>query len=186
MATFRDLLSQVKQSIREVDPEGAEAQRDQAVFLDVREADEYAQGAIPGAVHIPRGYVELQIEGRVQDKSQPIVVYCAGGARSALAAKALGDLGYTDVVSMAGGFNKWKDEGRSWSAPRTLDADQRNRYQRHLLLPEVGEARAGVLLVPAPVQVPGCRRGHARHHRHGRGGRLEPAAPDPPQPRPHR
>jgi molybdopterin/thiamine biosynthesis adenylyltransferase/rhodanese-related sulfurtransferase len=140
VATFRDLLSQVKQSIREVDPEGAEAQRDQAVFLDVREADEYAQGAIPGAVHIPRGYVELQIEGRVQDKSQPIVVYCAGGARSALAAKALGDLGYTDVVSMAGGFNKWKDEGRSWSAPRTLDADQRNRYQRHLLLPEVGEA----------------------------------------------
>jgi molybdopterin/thiamine biosynthesis adenylyltransferase/rhodanese-related sulfurtransferase len=140
VATFRDLLSQVKQSIREVDPGGAEAQRDEAVFLDVREADEYAQGAIPGAMHIPRGYVELQIEGRVQDKSQPIVVYCAGGVRSALAAKALGDLGYTDVVSMAGGFNKWKDEGRPWSAPRTLDADQRNRYQRHLLLPEVGEA----------------------------------------------
>jgi len=140
VASFRDLLSQVKQSIREVDPEGAEGQRGQAVFLDVREADEYAQGAIPGAMHIPRGYVELQIEGRVPDKSQPIVVYCAGGTRSALAVKALGDLGYTDVVSMAGGFNKWKDEGRAWSAPRTLDADQRNRYQRHLLLPEVGEA----------------------------------------------
>jgi molybdopterin/thiamine biosynthesis adenylyltransferase/rhodanese-related sulfurtransferase len=139
VASFRDLLSQVKQSIREVDPAGAEPQRGQAVFLDVREADEYAQGAIPGALHIPRGYVELQIEGRVQDKSQPIVVYCAGGTRSALAAKALGDLGYTDVVSMAGGFNKWKDEGLPWSAPRTLDAEQRNRYQRHLLLPEVGE-----------------------------------------------
>jgi molybdopterin/thiamine biosynthesis adenylyltransferase/rhodanese-related sulfurtransferase len=139
VATFRDLLSQVKQSIREVDPETAESQRSQAVFLDVREADEYAQGAIGGALHIPRGYMELQIEGRVADKSQPIVVYCAGGTRSALAAKALGDLGYTDVVSMAGGFNKWKDEGRPWSAPRTLDADQRNRYQRHLLLPEVGE-----------------------------------------------
>ncbi|MGO8876349.1 MAG: molybdopterin-synthase adenylyltransferase MoeB [Acidimicrobiales bacterium] len=140
MASFRDLLSQVKQSIREVDPEGAEAERPAAVFLDVREADEYAQGAIPGALHIPRGYVELQIEGRLPDKSQPIVVYCAGGTRSALAAKALGELGYTDVVSMAGGFNKWKDEGRPWSAPRTLDADQRNRYQRHLLLPEVGES----------------------------------------------
>ena len=139
MATFRDLLSQVKQSIREVDPEGAEPQRAHAVFLDVREADEYAQGAIPGALHIPRGYVELQIEGRVPDKSQAIVVYCAGGTRSALAAKALGELGYSDVVSMAGGFNKWKDQGRPWSAPRTLDADQRNRYQRHLLLPEVGE-----------------------------------------------
>jgi len=83
--------------------------------------------------------VELQIEGRVPDKSQAIVVYCAGGTRSALAAKALGELGYSDVVSMAGGFNKWKDQGRPWSAPRTLDADQRNRYQRHLLLPEVGE-----------------------------------------------
>jgi molybdopterin/thiamine biosynthesis adenylyltransferase/rhodanese-related sulfurtransferase len=140
VASFRDLLSEVKKSIREVDPAGAEAQEGQAVFLDVREADEYAQGAIPGAMHIPRGYVELQIEGRVPNKSQPIVVYCAGGTRSALAAKALGELGYTDVVSMSGGFNKWKDEGRAWSTPRTLDADQRNRYQRHLLLPEVGEA----------------------------------------------
>jgi molybdopterin/thiamine biosynthesis adenylyltransferase/rhodanese-related sulfurtransferase len=140
VASFRDLLSQVKQSIREVDPAGAEEVRDRSVFLDVREADEYAQGAIPGALHIPRGYVELQIEGRVQDKSQPIVVYCAGGTRSALSAKALGELGYTDVVSLAGGFNKWKDEGRPWSVPKTLDADQRNRYQRHLLLPEVGEA----------------------------------------------
>jgi molybdopterin/thiamine biosynthesis adenylyltransferase len=140
VASFRDLLSQVKQTIREVDPEGAEAQRPQPVFLDVREADEYAQGAIPGAMHIPRGYVELQIEGRLPDKSTPIVVYCAGGTRSALSAKALGELGYSDVVSMAGGFNKWKDEGRPWTTPRTLDADQRNRYQRHLLLPEVGEA----------------------------------------------
>src|ERR1039458_7629016 len=112
MASFRDLLKQVKQSIREVEPEGAEAERPAAVFLDVREADEYAQGAIPGAMHIPRGYVELQVEGRIPDKSQPIVVYCAGGTRSALAAKALGELGYTDVVSMAGGFNKWKDEDR--------------------------------------------------------------------------
>ncbi len=140
MASFRDMLSEVKRSIREVDPAGADEARDGAVFLDVREADEFAQGAIPGALHIPRGYVELQIEGRVPDKSQPIVVYCAGGTRSALAAKALGELGYSDVVSMAGGFNKWKDEGRDWITPRTLDADQRNRYQRHLLLPEVGEA----------------------------------------------
>ncbi len=139
MPSFRDLLNEVKQSIREVDPEGAAGVRDRAVFLDVREADEYAQGAIPGALHIPRGYVELQVEGRLPDKSQPVVVYCAGGTRSAFAAKALQDLGYTDVVSMAGGFNKWKDEGREWVEPRTLDADQRNRYHRHLLLPEVGE-----------------------------------------------
>jgi molybdopterin/thiamine biosynthesis adenylyltransferase len=83
--------------------------------------------------------LELQIEGRVPDKDHKLVVYCAGGTRSALAAQALGQLGYSDVVSMAGGFNKWKDEGRDWSAPRSLSSEQRNRYQRHLLLPEVGE-----------------------------------------------
>ena len=139
MPSFRDMLSQVKQAIREVDPAGADAERDRAVFLDVREADEYSQGTIPGSLHLPRGYVELQVEGRLPDKSQPIVVYCAGGTRSALAAKAMQDLGYLDVASMAGGFNKWKDEGRQWVVPRTLNADQRNRYHRHLLLPEVGE-----------------------------------------------
>jgi molybdopterin/thiamine biosynthesis adenylyltransferase len=133
------MLSQVKQAIVEIDPAAAAASG-QALFLDVREADEYAQGAVPGALHIPRGMLELQVEGRVPDKDSKIVVYCAGGTRSALAAQALGQLGYSDVASMAGGFNKWKDEGRDWVVPRTLDADQRNRYQRHLLLPEVGEA----------------------------------------------
>ena len=139
MPNFRDMLSQVKQAIVEIDPAAA-AVSGQALFLDVREADEYAQGAVPGALHIPRGMLELQVEGRVPDKDSKIVVYCAGGTRSALAAQALGQLGYSDVASMAGGFNKWKDEGRDWVVPRTLDADQRNRYQRHLLLPEVGEA----------------------------------------------
>jgi molybdopterin/thiamine biosynthesis adenylyltransferase/rhodanese-related sulfurtransferase len=137
--SFRDLLNGVKAEIREVDPEGAAALADSALFIDVREADEYEQGAIPGALHIPRGYLELQVEGRAADKSRPVVVYCAGGTRSAFAAKALQELGYRDVVSMAGGFNKWKDQGREWAIPRTLDPDQRNRYHRHLLLPEVGE-----------------------------------------------
>ncbi|MDA8295032.1 MAG: molybdopterin-synthase adenylyltransferase MoeB [Actinomycetota bacterium] len=146
MPSFRDLLSQVREEIREVEPEEAERQRADAVLLDVREADEYAQGAIPGALHLPRGFLEVQVEGRLPDKSQPIVVYCAGGTRSALAAKALQDLGYRDVVSMVGGFNRWKDEGRDWSAPRVLDADQRNRYHRHLLLPEIGEAGQQTLL----------------------------------------
>ena len=82
------------------------------MVLDVREPDEYEQGAIPGAVHIPRGHLESQVEGRIADQTAPIVVYCAGGVRSAFAAKTLSELGYTDVVSMAGGFNKWKDEGR--------------------------------------------------------------------------
>ena len=85
------------------------------MLLDVREVEEYSQGTIAGAVHVPRGSLELDVEGRVPDKTAPIVVYCAGGVRSAFAAKTLADLGYTDVVSMAGGFNRWKDEGRPWS-----------------------------------------------------------------------
>jgi molybdopterin/thiamine biosynthesis adenylyltransferase/rhodanese-related sulfurtransferase len=141
MASFRDLLSATKSRIREVDTTGAEeAIAAGATVIDVREPDEYEQGALPGAVHIPRGNLESQIESRVVDRDTPLVVHCAGGTRSAFAAETLTQLGYTDVVSMAGGFNKWKDEGRTWSTPRTLSAEQRNRYQRHLLLPEVGEA----------------------------------------------
>ncbi len=139
MATARDLLQQAKSSIVEVGVDEAAQRLGRAAFLDVREPDEYEQGALPDAVHVPRGNLEFQVEGRLPDKSAPVVVYCAGGARSALAAKTLGDLGYTDVVSLTGGFNKWKDEGKPWSTPRTLTADQRNRYQRHLLLPEVGD-----------------------------------------------
>ena len=142
MATFRDLLQQAKSRIREVTT--AEAEQAVAgsgtVALDVREPDEYEQGALPGAVHIPRGHLESQVETKLPDKSAPVVVYCAGGTRSAFAAETLGLLGYTDVVSMAGGFNKWKNEGRDWRAPRSLTPEQRNRYQRHLLLPEVDEA----------------------------------------------
>ncbi len=138
--SFRDMLSEAKRDIVEIDVAAADALRDRALFLDVREADEYAQGAVPGALHLPRGFLELQVEGRVPDKDRKIVVYCAGGVRSALAAQSLGQLGYSDVASLAGGFNKWKDEGRDWVTPRTLAADQRIRYQRHLLLPEVGEA----------------------------------------------
>jgi len=139
VASPRDLLNQAKAAIREVQPEEAEPRLGQAAFLDVREPDEYEQGAVPGAVHLPRGHLEFQVEGRLPDKSRPVVVYCAGGVRSAFAAKTLTDLGYEDVVSLIGGFNRWKDEGWPWTTPKTLTPDQRNRYQRHLLLPEVGE-----------------------------------------------
>jgi molybdopterin/thiamine biosynthesis adenylyltransferase/rhodanese-related sulfurtransferase len=138
MATFRDLLSQTKAAITEVDTATA-ADRPGATFLDVREPDEYTQGTIAGAVHIPRGQLETNIEGRVPDHDTELVVYCASGTRSAFAAKTLAELGYTNVASMAGGFNRWKDEGRAWKVPQSLTAEQRNRYQRHLLLPEVGE-----------------------------------------------
>src|SRR6478672_4638647 len=140
MASFRDLLAQTKARITEVDPAEADERRNVAgsVVLDVREPDEYDQGAIPGAVHIPRGHLESQVEGRIIDHDAPVIVYCAGGVRSAFAAETLGELGYTDVASMAGGFGRWKDEGREWSTPVTLTPEQKVRYMRHLLLPEVG------------------------------------------------
>ena len=147
MASFRDLLAQAKSAITEVDTADVASRIERGVVvLDVREPDEYEQGALPNALHIPRGHLEAQIETKIVDKSAPVVVYCAGGVRSAFAAKTLADLGYTDVVSMAGGFGKWKDEGRAWRTPATLNAEQKIRYQRHLLLPEVGiEGQAKLL-----------------------------------------
>ena len=146
MATPRELLNEAKSHIREVTPADVVDLVGTATFLDVREPDEYEQGTVPGAIHIPRGHLEFQVEGRLLEKDAQIVVYCAGGVRSAFAAKTLLDLGYSDVVSVDGGFNRWKDEGRPWITPQTLTPEQRNRYQRHLLLPEVGEAGQQKLL----------------------------------------
>jgi molybdopterin/thiamine biosynthesis adenylyltransferase/rhodanese-related sulfurtransferase len=148
MASFRDLLAQAKTQITEIDTNEA-ASRITAggvVVLDVREPDEYEQGALPDALHIPRGHLEAQIEGRIVEKTAPVLVYCAGGVRSAFAAKTLQELGYTNVVSVAGGFGKWKDEGRPWRTPAVLTPEQRNRYQRHILLPEVGIEGQSTLL----------------------------------------
>src|SRR3954464_2703175 len=139
MPSFRDLLKQTKQQIRELDPAAAEGRLGDATFLDVRELDEFEQGTIPGSVFIPRGHLESKVENQITDRDRPVVVYCAGGTRSAFAAKTLTELGYTDVVSMAGGFGRWKNEGRPWITPATLSPEQRNRYHRHILLPEVGE-----------------------------------------------
>src|SRR3954452_10290231 len=141
MATFRDLLSATKKEITEVDTvEAAKRIAAGAIVLDVREPDEYDQGALPDAIHIPRGHLESQVEGRLLDKSAEVVIYCAGGVRSAFAAKTMQELGYSDVSSLIGGFGRWEDEGRPWKTPVVLTPDQRNRYQRHLLLPEVGVA----------------------------------------------
>jgi molybdopterin/thiamine biosynthesis adenylyltransferase/rhodanese-related sulfurtransferase len=140
MAGFRDLLAQAKSQITEIDTNEAATRiaTGGVIVLDVREPDEYEQGALPDALHIPRGHLEAQIEGRIVEKTAPVLVYCAGGVRSAFATKTLHELGYTNVVSVAGGFQKWKDEGRAWRTPAVLTAEQRNRYQRHILLPEVG------------------------------------------------
>ncbi len=140
MSSFRELLADAKSKIQEVDTQTAatKIETGQVVVLDVREPDEYEQGALPNVVHIARGHLEAQVETKIVDKSVEVIVYCAGGVRSAFAAKTLQELGYTNVLSMAGGYGKWKDEGRAWTTPAQLSVEQRNRYQRHLSLPEVG------------------------------------------------
>jgi len=147
MTTFKDLIRRVKSEVHEVSPDEARDMAGRgAVIVDVRENDEWVQGHIPGALFIPRGFLELRIEEKVPDKSSEVVLQCAGGTRSALAAKALQELGYTRVASMAGGFGKWKEAGLPIEVPRTLSAEQKSRYSRHLLVPEVGEAGQAKLL----------------------------------------
>jgi molybdopterin/thiamine biosynthesis adenylyltransferase/rhodanese-related sulfurtransferase len=123
--------------------------------VDVRERDEFVQGHIPGAIFIPRGYLELQIEQHQPDRDKPVVVYCAGGVRSALAARNLKEMGYANTISLIGGFNGWKNAGYQFKIPTVMTQDQRIRYSRHTLLKEVGEAgqikllEAKVLLIGA-------------------------------------
>ena len=143
MANFRDLLAQAKGQIDgELTPEQLKARLeagDKPQILDVREQDEVQHGILPGAKHLGRAHLESRVEDVVPDKDSEVVVYCASGVRSAFSARTLKELGYSNVVSMAGGFNRWKDLGYTFSVPRILDAAQRDRYSRHLILPEVGE-----------------------------------------------
>ena len=141
MATFQDLFSQAKARVDEIDAQtAADSDRSgDATLVDVREKNEWDEGHIPGALHVPRGYLELRIENAVPDKSQPVIVYCAGGTRSVLAARTLQDMGYTDVRSVTGGFGAWKDAGLPFVLPQTLTPNQQQRYSRHILIPEVGE-----------------------------------------------
>jgi sulfur-carrier protein adenylyltransferase/sulfurtransferase len=135
-----DVLRDIKSRIDEVDPGAAREQLSNgAVAIDVREPEEWATGHIPGARHVPKSYLESRIEGAIPDHSQHLILYCASGNRSAWAARTLiEDLGYEHVESMTGGFTLWKDRGYDVEQPRTLTAEQRDRYSRHLLLPEVG------------------------------------------------
>jgi molybdopterin/thiamine biosynthesis adenylyltransferase/rhodanese-related sulfurtransferase len=154
MATFNEVISQVKSGIREVSVEETKARvlddrRNSSgapVLIDVRERDEYEQGFIPTANWIPRGFLELKIEELVPEREREIIVYCAGGVRSALGARSLAELGYTRVSSMAGGFRSWKNAGFAFERPRVLTAEQIKRYSRHIMLPEVGEVGQGKLL----------------------------------------
>jgi molybdopterin/thiamine biosynthesis adenylyltransferase/rhodanese-related sulfurtransferase len=141
MPTYRELLQQVRAEIEELDASHARELIETAdpVVVDVREQDEWDEGHIPGALHIPRGYLESRIERAVPDPSQQVVVYCSAGNRSAFAAKSLEEMGYTDVLSLAGGFTDWKRNGFPVELQSGLDAARRARYSRHLLIPEVGE-----------------------------------------------
>jgi molybdopterin/thiamine biosynthesis adenylyltransferase/rhodanese-related sulfurtransferase len=144
MPSGAELIRQVKEQIKEVDPREVHdavsgGNGSAPVLVDVREQHEFEEAHIPGAIHVPRGHLESRIEGKVGDKHGPIVLYCASGQRSALAAHTLQSLlGYDDVASMTGGITLWKDRGFEVETPRALDADQKNRYSRHVLLPEIG------------------------------------------------
>jgi sulfur-carrier protein adenylyltransferase/sulfurtransferase len=141
MPSYRELLAQIKGEIEEVDAvRGRDLlESDGHAILDVRERDEWDEGHLPGAVHVPRGNLEARIEQFVPDRSTPVLVYCAGGSRSAFAAKTLEELGYESVVSLAGGFTDWKRNGFPFELPKALEESKRRRYSRHLLIPEVGE-----------------------------------------------
>jgi len=156
--TFQQLMDEARKEIREVTVQDAKElleNNGKFVLLDVREKDEYREGHLERAVSLPRGFLEIKVETTVPEKSTPIIAYCAGGVRSLLAAKALREMGYRDVVSMSGGYTAWKAAGYKWVQDYQFTPDQLIRYSRHFLLPEVGEEgqakllRAKVLMVGA-------------------------------------
>ena len=150
MTTIKDIVKRVKEEIDEIDVETLkqrlDSKDDDLILIDVRERDEVADGIIAGARHIPRGFLDLRIEDVTTRRDAPIVLYCAGGTRSALAARSLGELGYTRIESLAGGFGAWKQRGYDFVIDEALTSEQLTRYSRHLLIPEVGERGQKALL----------------------------------------
>lgn len=140
--TYTDLFSEIRDTVKTISLDDLKLRLDKGnapTMVDVREKDEVRGGFIPGALHIPRGFLEMQVEGKLPDKNAEVVVYCAGGTRSAFAAKSMAELGYSNVLSANPGFVRWKDVGYPVELPPELTEAQRDRYSRHLLLPEVGE-----------------------------------------------
>jgi molybdopterin/thiamine biosynthesis adenylyltransferase/rhodanese-related sulfurtransferase len=146
--SYTDLLREARAEIPEVSPVEADALRQSghAAVLDVREASEWEQGHIPGAIHISKSYLEQQVEAALPDRDRKVVLYCAGGVRSLFGAQTLRAMGYTDVISMSGGFQQWKGQGLPWEQPVVLSKEQKDRYSRHLLIPEVGSDGQAKLL----------------------------------------
>ncbi|HKR98791.1 MAG TPA: molybdopterin-synthase adenylyltransferase MoeB [Candidatus Dormibacteraeota bacterium] len=135
----RDLLAEARREVPETTPREVQADGRTRKLIDVRERDEFEQGYIPGASHLSKGFLETRIEDLVPGRDTPITLYCASGVRSLLAGVALRGMGYTDVRSLGGGFNGWKQAGFDFVVPRILSQGQKQRYSRHLLLSEVGE-----------------------------------------------
>jgi sulfur-carrier protein adenylyltransferase/sulfurtransferase len=145
--SYADLLREARGRVREVSPQDVVAlPAGNATVIDVREASEWDQGHLPGARHVSKSYLEQEIEGVAPDRDAPVVLYCAGGIRSLFAATTLEEMGYTNVASMAGGFQAWKGAGLPFETPAALSDEQKVRYSRHLLIPEVGAEGQAKLL----------------------------------------
>src|SRR3954453_3125556 len=145
--SYADLLREARAQIREVTPQEVDALPvGGATIVDVRDDSEWEQGHLPGAKHASKSYIEQQIEGIAPDRDAPVILYCAGGVRSLFAAQTLAEMGYTDVASMSGGFQQWKSAGLTFDTPVVLTAEQKQRYSRHLLIPEVGAEGQAKLL----------------------------------------
>lgn len=140
--SFKHLMQEARKEVPEVTAEDVRSQLVEGkspLLLDVREKEEFREGHLPGAISLPRGFLEIRVEEVVPDRKTPIIAYCAGGTRSLIAGRTLREMGYTNVVSMTGGFGAWKGAGHPWVADRQFSKEQVNRYSRHFLLPEVGE-----------------------------------------------
>jgi molybdopterin/thiamine biosynthesis adenylyltransferase/rhodanese-related sulfurtransferase len=145
--SYADLLREARSQIKEVTPQEVDALPEgAATIVDVREASEWEQGHLPGARHVSKSYIEQQIEAAAPDRDAPVILYCAGGVRSLFAGQTLAEMGYTNVASMSGGFQAWKGAGLEFETPVTLSQEQKLRYSRHLLIPEVGAAGQARLL----------------------------------------
>jgi sulfur-carrier protein adenylyltransferase/sulfurtransferase len=147
--TFKELLDDARREVPEWNADEVRSRTSNGkgyVVVDVREKEEYRDGHLDGALSLPRGFLEIRVEETIPDKSTPIIAYCGGGTRSLLAAKQLKEMGYSEVISMSGGYNGWKNAGLPFVQDRQFTAEQLGRYSRHFLLPEVGEAGQGRLL----------------------------------------
>jgi adenylyltransferase/sulfurtransferase len=146
--TSKNILDEARAQIKSIDIDEARRMLEKpgTVLLDVREGDEWRQGHIPQAVGIPRGFLELRVEEKVPDHMTPVILQCASGTRSLLAARSLRELGYENVYNLTGGFNAWKDRGLPWVADRQFTPDELTRYSRHFVIPEVGEKGQAKLL----------------------------------------